>query len=196
MSILNNRNIAVFLDRDGTINEEANFVRKPEEFVLIPKAADAIAKLNRLGIKTFVLTNQSGIARGYYTEEILSLIHDRMKELLSDLGAFVDDIFFCPHHPEGSVPEYSIECQCRKPKPGLLLVAEKKYHIDLERSFVIGDMERDIETGKALNMKTILVLTGKGTETRERLTAGKTPDFIAEDLLDAVNYIEKTLNKK
>ncbi len=192
-----NRNIAVFLDRDGTINEEANFVRKPEEFVLIPKAADAIVKLNRLGIKTFVLTNQSGIARGYYTEEILSLIHDRMKELLSDLGAYVDDIFFCPHHPEGSVPEYSIECQCRKPKPGLVLGAEKKYRLDLERSFVIGDMERDIETGKALNMKTILVLTGKGAETKEKLTAaGKTPDFIAEDLLDAANFIEKTLNKK
>ncbi len=119
-----------------------------------------------------------------------------MAVLLSESNAHIDEIFYCPHHPNAVIPEYKSECDCRKPKPGLLKKAESKYNINLSCSFIIGDMDRDIETGKSLNMTTILVLTGKGKETRAALNKnGLVPDYIAENLLDAAEYIEKIINK-
>ncbi|HEY9187173.1 MAG TPA: D-glycero-beta-D-manno-heptose 1,7-bisphosphate 7-phosphatase [Ignavibacteria bacterium] len=187
--------MAVFLDRDGTINEEVNFVKNPDEFILIPGVGLAISKLNKLGLKVFVISNQSGVARGFFTEQTLSQIHDKMNKLLLKQDAVIDDIFYCPHHPDAIIPEYKANCNCRKPLPGMLYKAKEKYNINLDESFVIGDMDRDIELGLQNNMHTILVLTGKGNETLQSLQQnGKAPDFIANNLLEAVEYIEKKLN--
>ena len=192
-------NTAVFLDRDGTINiefKEEFPALDPKEMVLIPKSGEAISKLNKLGLKAIVITNQSSIAKGYITEEILSKIHERMIELLAEENALLDDIFYCPHYPNGKVQKYSKICECRKPKPGLVKLAQEKYKLNLSNCFCVGDMIRDFELGHNLNMRNILVLTGKGKKTQEELLKiGHTPEYVATDLFDAVNYIEKTLLK-
>lgn len=192
-------NAAVFLDRDGTINIEDHeklLVLDPEEFVLIPKTGKAISKINKLGLKAIVITNQAAIAKGYMTENTLLKIHERMAELLAEDSAHLDDIYYCPHYPEGKVAEYTKICECRKPKTSLVKLAQEKYKLDLSRCFVVGDMIRDIELGYNLNMKSILVLTGKGKITQEELMkTGHNPDYIAADLYEAVNYIENTLSK-
>lgn len=119
-----------------------------------------------------------------------------MNQLLIANGAHIDEIFYCPHHPSGIIPEYTLECDCRKPNPGMLKKAETKYNLSLPGSFIVGDMDRDIETGLLMNMRTILVLTGKGKDTREALLKnGRTPEYIAENLLDAAEYIEKKITK-
>jgi D-glycero-D-manno-heptose 1,7-bisphosphate phosphatase len=192
-------NTAVFIDRDGTINTETKEnipALSPEEFALIPKTGEAISKLNRLGLKAIVITNQSSIAKGYITEAILLQIHKKMIELLAKENAYLDDIFYCPHYPNGKVPEYSKVCECRKPNPGLIKLAQEKYKLDLSKCFCVGDMIRDFELGHNLNMRNILVLTGKGKKTQEELLKiGQNPEHIATDLFEAVNYIEKTLSK-
>jgi D-glycero-D-manno-heptose 1,7-bisphosphate phosphatase len=191
--------IAVFMDRDGTINAETGGgvpALTPEEFVLITRVGEAISKLNKLGLKAIVITNQSSIAKGHITEATLSKIHDRMNELLAKHDAQLDDIFYCPHYPYGKVPEYSKDCDCRKPKPGLVKLAKEKHKLNLLDCFCIGDMVRDFELGYNLDMRTILVLTGKGKKTQEELLQiGRNPEYVATDLFDAVNYIEKTLFK-
>ena len=192
-------NIAIFIDRDGTINIEFREdlpALTPEEFVLIPRVGEAIYKLNKLGLKAIVITSQSSVAKGYITEATLLKIHDRMNELLAECDAHLDDIFYCPHYPYGKVPEYSKDCDCRKPKPGLVKLAEEKYKLNLHGCFCIGDMIRDFELGNNLDMRNILVLTGKGKKTQEELLKiDRNPEYVATDLFDAVNYIEKTLFK-
>lgn len=174
-----------------------NFVKTPEEFFLIPNVSSAIFKLNKLGLRVFVISNQSGVARGYYSEDTLSQIHNKMNRLLNEQNAFLDDIFYCPHHPEAVIPEYRVNCNCRKPLPGMLYKAKEKYDICLEDSFLVGDMSRDIEMGLTNHLHTILVLTGKGKDTLKELSDNNIkPDFVANDLLEAVEYIEKTLLKK
>jgi len=153
----------VFLDRDGTINVlvENNFVTKPEQFKLIDGAAEAVQKINRMGYLAIVITNQPVIARGEVTFETLDLIHMKMETELGKSGAYLDDLFFCPHHPakgfSGERPEYKIDCDCRKPKPGMLVAAAEKYHIDLSASWMIGDDKRDVNAGKAAGCKTALI---------------------------------------
>jgi len=191
--------IAVFLDRDGTINIENSeefSVLDPKDFVLIPKSGEAVSRLNKLGLKAIVVTNQSLVAKGYITEAAVLKIHEKMAELLTEKGAYLDDIFYCPHYPNGKVPEYSKVCECRKPNPGLVKLAQEKYKLDLSKCFFVGDMVRDFELGYNLNMKNILVLTGKGKKTQEELLKkGHRPDYTAADLFEAVNYIETTLSK-
>ena len=142
---------AVFLDRDGTINTLDGFVTRPEDFFLIDGAAQAIKKINNLGYLAIVITNQPVIARGEVDLETLELIHMKMETELGKSGAFIDDLFFCPHHPDGGFAgeraEYKIDCDCRKPKPGMIFQAAKKYNIDLSASFMVGDDERDINAG-------------------------------------------------
>jgi len=140
---------AVFLDRDGVINKEKNFVTSWEEFEFIDGIFENIKKLNKAGFLVIVVTNQSGISRGFYTEETLKEIHDKMIKIMENNGAHIDDIFYCPH--------YDDNCSCRKPNPGMILEAAKKYNIDLSKSWVIGDSERDIEAGRRAGCKTILV---------------------------------------
>jgi len=145
------RQKCVFLDRDGTINTFNDFITRPEQFELIEGAADAIKKINGLGYLAIVITNQPVIARGEADFETLDLIHMKMETELGKQGAYIDDLFFCPHHPdrgfEGERPEYKIDCSCRKPKPGLILQAAEKYNIDLAQSYMVGDDIRDVRSG-------------------------------------------------
>lgn len=154
---LKNKQKAIFLDRDGTINKMVGFVTKPEQFELIEDAAEAIKAINKSGYLAIVVTNQPVIARGDCTFEELQTIHDKMETELGKVGAFVDAIYVCPHHTdkgfEGERPEYKCNCDCRKPKPGLLLQAAKDFNIDLSESYMIGDSHRDVEAGENAGVK-------------------------------------------
>lgn len=153
---------AVFLDRDGTINQYVGFLRRVEDFQLIDGAAEAIRYINQSGYLAIVVTNQPVIARGEVTWEQLDEIHRKMETLLGREGAYIDDIFVCPHHPDsgfpGEIPAYKVPCNCRKPKPGLLFQAAEKYNIDLSQSWMIGDsQQQDIEAGRSAGCQTLLV---------------------------------------
>lgn len=149
---LKNKQKAIFLDRDGTINKYVGFLTKPEQFELIPQVAEAVKMINKSGFLAIIVTNQPVIARGECTWEDLRMIHDKMETDLGKSGAFVDGIYVCPHHPdkgfEGERPEYKIDCDCRKPKAGLLFKAASDYHIDLSQSIMIGDSDADVEAGR------------------------------------------------
>ncbi len=154
---LRNKQKAVFLDRDGTINIYKGFISNEQDLELIPHIADAIKKINESGYLAIVVTNQPVIARGECTVEELERIHEKLETLLGQEGAYIDDLFYCPHHLdrgfEGERPEYKVECNCRKPKPGMLLQAAEKYNIDLEQSYMVGDDERDMEAGRRAGCK-------------------------------------------
>lgn len=154
---LKNKQKAVFLDRDGTINIYKGFINKAEEFELIPGIAEIIKKINVSGYLAIIVTNQPVIARGECSLEELGRIHEKMETLLGQEGAYIDDILYCPHHPdkgfEGERREYKIECECRKPKPGMLFQAAEKYNIDLGESYMVGDDERDMEAGRRAGCK-------------------------------------------
>jgi len=186
--------IAVFLDRDGTVNVEANYISSPDQLQLIPRTGNAIRELNELGTRVFIITNQSGIARGYLSEAAVHEIHDALRAMLKKENAFVDDFFYCPHLPGAPDERYNMVCDCRKPKPGMLIQAQQKYSIDLRRSFVIGDRCIDIATGKAVGAGTVMVSTGYGAE--EILSCRNEPDFFARDLLDAVQFIKQSILSK
>jgi D-glycero-D-manno-heptose 1,7-bisphosphate phosphatase len=181
---------AVFLDRDGTINEEVDFVCSPDELHLIPGAAGAIRRLNQAGLITCVISNQSGVARGLLTEEDLMRIHAKLEQDLQLEEARLDRIYYCPHHPTEGVPPYNISCTCRKPATGMLESGREEFSIDLKRSFVIGDRLADIGAGTAAGAQTILVLTGYGKKALEECRkAGITPDRILPSLAEAVEHI-------
>lgn len=166
---LRNLQKAVFLDRDGTINRYIGFLRKEEEFELLPDVAAAIGKINASGYLAVVVTNQPVIARGEVTVAQLQNIHNKMETLLGYEGVFVDAIYYCPHHPhkgyEGEIPELKFDCDCRKPKPGMLLKAAEDYHIDLEKSWMIGDSENDVKAGIAAGCQTALIGEGEFGQT-------------------------------
>jgi D-glycero-D-manno-heptose 1,7-bisphosphate phosphatase len=183
--------IAVFLDRDGTVNVEENYISSPDQLQLIPRAGTAIRELNKLGTRVFIITNQSGVARGYFSEAAVHDIHEALRALLKKEDAFVDDFFYCPHLPGAEVERYNIVCDCRKPKPGMLLQAQHQYTVDLRRSFVVGDRCIDIAAGKAVGAGTVMVSTGYGAQ--EILNCRNQPDFFAHDLLDGVQYIKQTI---
>jgi D,D-heptose 1,7-bisphosphate phosphatase len=179
--IVRNKNLAikqkaVFLDRDGTINIFNGFVTKPKDFNLIDGVTEAVKKINSLGFLAIVITNQPVIARGEVYSNTLDLIHMKMETELGKNGAYIDDLFYCPHHPnrgfEGERPEYKIDCNCRKPKPGMILQAAQKYNIDLSYSYMVGDDMRDVQTGINAGCVPVL-LTEKANET-EITESGKT----------------------
>jgi D-glycero-D-manno-heptose 1,7-bisphosphate phosphatase len=181
---------AVFLDRDGTINEEVGYLAKPEDFVLIDGAAEAIKLLNDAGFAVVVVSNQSGVARGYFTEEDVMKVNDKMLFELNMKGAFVDGVYYCPHYPDFGDEKYGIDCDCRKPKPGMVEKAKEELGISIDGSFVVGDHRGDIELGKNIGAKTVLLLSGHGAEEAEKLKAeGIVPDHTADDLISAVKYI-------
>lgn len=189
--------IGIFLDRDGTINEEIEFLHAPDQIRLIPKAADAIREFNMLGFKIFILTNQSGIAHGIFNENDLKEIHEKLLSILKKSNAKIDHIYYCPHHPEGKIEKYRKICNCRKPMTGMFEIAAKEYNINLSRSFVIGDKKIDIEAGNNCGAFSILVLTGYGKSELERCRETNTKiDFVAEDLYNAVQFIKNKSMEK
>ena len=153
-------NKAVFFDRDGTLNEEVHYLHKIEDFKWIEGAIDAIKYCNDNGYLAIVITNQSGVARGYYPESDIMKLYDWMNDDLAKHGAHLDGIYYCPHHPTGTVKEYAIECDCRKPKPGMLFKAQKDHNIDLRSSYLIGDSARDVECAEAAGVKGIMYKGG------------------------------------
>jgi len=182
---------AVFLDRDGTINEEVGYVNHLERFTLLPRAGQAIRLLNQHEIKTVVVTNQSGVARGYFPESLIHLVHQRMQDLLRIEGAHLDGIYYCPHHPDVGDPPYRQRCRCRKPATGLVEEAVMELDLECSQSYTIGDRGVDIEFGHQIGAKGILVLTGYGKGEWEYCREGwkVKPDYVAPDLYEAVQWI-------
>lgn len=178
---------SVFLDRDGVVNEELwDYVKYPSEFKLLPGSARAIRLLNEEGIPAIVVSNQGGVAKGYYAEEAVKQIHQLMQEQLERVRAHLDGIYYCPHHPEGK-GVYRQDCCCRKPSPGMLKKAASDFNLNLKECWMIGDKMTDIEAGKKAGCKTILVLTGYGPRMLEnRKNWNIQPDFIKKDLHEAV----------
>jgi len=172
-------NKAVFLDRDGVINVDKEYVHKIEDFDFIPRAIDALKILSKTNFKIIIVTDQSGIGRGYYTVKDYNAVTEYMLSEFNKNNIRIDEIYYCPHHPEEN-------CECRKPNKKLILNAEKSFNLDLEKSYIIGDKTKDIMLGKNAGCKTIAVKTGKGGNDGE---FDVKPDFIADDLSDAVNII-------
>ncbi len=179
---------AVFLDRDGTVNEEVEFLARPEQLALIPGSGPAIARLNQAGYKVVLVTNQSGLARGLFSEEDLNRVHKRLVELLAADVAWLDGLYFCPHHPEaGLTDDLRRDCDCRKPKAGLFEKAIDQFKIDPSRSIWIGDRARDLQAAAELGGRSVLVLTGYGLA--EAKARSFTPSLVAPDLRRAVEWI-------
>jgi D-glycero-D-manno-heptose 1,7-bisphosphate phosphatase len=203
------RQPAVFLDRDGTINEEVGYMDCLEKLMLIPAAAEAIRLINASGMKAVVVTNQSGVARGLFDESFVDAVHLRLREMLRAEGAFLDGIYFCPHHPTEGQERYLMTCDCRKPAPGLLLQAATNLHLEPVRSYMVGDTLKDIEAGARVGARGVLVRTGYGSESADTLRLNETsrrkipgemedprtepvlfrPVHIAADILAAVKWI-------
>lgn len=181
-------NRAVFLDRDGVITQEPPYyAHRPDQLTVIPRAGDAIRLLNEHGFRVVIVSNQSGIGRGYYREEDAESFNRALGEELTKCCAHIDAIYMCPHYPEGAIEKYRIVCDCRKPEPGLLLRARNDLKIDVSRSFMIGDKLSDIEAGKRAGCQTILVRTGQG---EEQLKSNSIEcSYVAVDLYDASEYI-------
>jgi len=179
---------AIFLDRDGVLNYDTDLIHRTQDFTLYDYTAEAVKKINASGYLAIVITNQSIIARGLTDIKGLGEIHKKMEWQLGEAGAFLDDIYYCPHHPhggfEGEVKAYKIDCECRKPKPGMILQAAKKFNIDLSQSFMIGDSERDAGAGKAAGVTTIGVKTGHGLKNTNIF-----PDYFFSNLVEAVDFI-------
>lgn len=173
---------AVFLDRDGTLNHDPGYLGDAEEFRFLPGVFGALKRLQDAGYLIFVVSNQSGIARGFFGLEDLRRVHDRMAAGLRENGVVLDGIFYCPHHP-------AEQCACRKPSPRMVLDAAARYGVDLGKSYFVGDRASDIDTGRNAGCGTILVLTGAGPETRAALAPDRIPDRIAADLSEAADWI-------
>jgi D-glycero-D-manno-heptose 1,7-bisphosphate phosphatase len=182
---------AIIMDRDGTVCEEVGYVNHVDRVRLLPRSAAAILAANDAGFQTVVVTNQAGVARGYFAETLIDEAHDRVRELLARDGARLDGIYYCPHHPEVGAPPYRKACSCRKPSPGMLERARDEMGIDLSASYMVGDTVKDIEAGHRAGTTTVLVLTGYGKGELEYQSQrwAVRPDHVAMDLLDAVTWI-------
>jgi D-glycero-D-manno-heptose 1,7-bisphosphate phosphatase len=181
---------AVFLDRDGTINVEKNYLHRIADFEFIPGAPEAIKKLKAAGFLVIVVSNQSGIARGYFDEDAVNLLHEHIQDELKGYDTVIDAFYFCPHHPEEGLGVYKGACECRKGAPGMLLKAASEHDINLKNSFMVGDKLADIEAGKRAGCQSLLVLTGYGEKTALKAAAEeveKCPslDFAAQLILQS-----------
>jgi D-glycero-D-manno-heptose 1,7-bisphosphate phosphatase len=187
----------VFFDRDGTLNEDVDFLSHPDQLRIILGAIEAVGKVNHSGMAACIISNQSGIARGVFTESDLVPVHERLTREFAAGGARFDRIDYCPHHPTAGLPPYRIDCDCRKPKPGMLLRAAEHLDLDLSRSFVIGDKLIDVQAGQTVGARGILVLTGYGLSSMAECRAsGVTPAFIAPTVREAVDFIMETVKER
>ena len=185
---------AVFIDRDGTISEEVGYINHPSRFRLFPYAASAIKLLNERGWLAVIVTNQAGVARGYFSETMIQTVHDNLQQSLRDGGARVDAIYYCAHHPSVGDPPYRQDCDCRKPKPGLVNRAARDLDIALEQSWMVGDRYSDIELARNAGVHAALVLSGygRGEYESQRASWQHQPDLVSEDLLAAVTSITES----
>ena len=177
------------MDRDGTVCEEVGHLEAPDRLRLIEGSAEAIRLANEAGLQTVVATNQSGVARGLFGETEVLEVHDRLRELLGERGARLDGIYYCPQHPEEGNGRHRRDCDCRKPRPGMLWRARDQMGIDLSRSYLVGDRLRDLAAATAVGATPVLVLTGYGRRERETAVDGHAPAHVAENLLEAVRWI-------
>jgi len=188
-------NKVVFLDRDGVITKEPPYyAHRIDQLELISKSAEAIRLLNESGFKVIVVSNQSGVASGYYQEKDIEIYNRAMKKKLEEENAYIDAIYYCPHYSEATIEKYKIDCECRKPKPGMLKRAERDLNLDLKCSFLIGDKMSDIEAGYRAGCKTILVLTGQGNDELKKISKMDIkikPNYISKDLFTAIQIIKR-----
>ncbi|MDQ1560460.1 MAG: D-glycero-D-manno-heptose 1,7-bisphosphate phosphatase, partial [Pyrinomonadaceae bacterium] len=182
---------AVFIDRDGTISEEVGYVNHPSRYRVFPYAAEAIKRLNEAGWLAVLVTNQAGVARGYFTEDVIGAVHTLLAQELERGGARLDAIYYCPHHPSVGEPPYRFDCDCRKPRPGLIRRAAADLDIDLATSWMVGDRYGDTELARNAGTRAALVLSGygRGEWEYQRAAWRHQPDLVAENLLEAVEKI-------
>jgi D-glycero-D-manno-heptose 1,7-bisphosphate phosphatase len=185
---------AVFLDRDGTLIEEVGYLDRLERLKLFPDSAKAIRLINSSGMKAVVATNQSGVARGYFTEAVVEMLHHHLQNLLQAEGAQIDRFYYCPHHPTEGLGSYRTLCACRKPEAGMIRQAAEEMNLDLSRSYLIGDMPTDIEAASKAGIKSVLIRNnGSPGHPPEIIPQGRNsrsePDWVAASLLDAVHWI-------
>lgn len=178
---------AVFLDKDGTLIEDVPYNVDPERIQLTQGAVEGLKLLHAAGYQLIVITNQSGVARGYFPESALFAVEERSRQLLAEIGVSLAGFYYCPHHPDGVVPELAITCSCRKPEPGMLLYAADKHDIDLQESWFIGDILNDVEAGRRAGCRTILI--DNGNETEWQLSPERSPHYTVTDLTEAAQVI-------
>ena len=180
---------AVFLDKDGTLVENIPYNVDPDLIQLSDGALEGLRLLQERGYQLFVVTNQSGVARGYFEEQALMAVEKRLQELVSIAGIQLTGFYYCPHHPRGSVPKYAVECSCRKPQPGLLQKAALQHRINLASSWLVGDILHDVEAGNRAGCRTVLV--DNGNETEWEMNPRRHPGFIAKNLFEAAAFIAR-----
>jgi D-glycero-D-manno-heptose 1,7-bisphosphate phosphatase len=183
---------AVFLDRDGTLIEEAGYLDRLERLVFFPYSVDAVRLLNRADLAVVIITNQAGVARGIFHEDFVAEAHRHVTMTLEEGGARVDGFYYCPHHPEASIEQYRTSCECRKPRPGMLRRAAEELKLDLARSFVIGDRWHDLQAGDAVGARGILVRTGYGRTEEAAPKPRCAPAAIVDTLIEAASWILRT----
>lgn len=186
---------AIFLDRDGTINEEMGYINHPSRFVIFPFVAQSIQIFNQLGFVVVIVTNQSGIAREYFTESMVMELHEKLIREMKEQNARIDAIYYCPHHPTEGKGKYKKNCTCRKPLPGMIESAVKDLNLDLAGSYMVGDRYKDMVFARNLNIKSAFVMTGygRGEYEYQRNTWDHTPDLVGNDLLDIARMIQKNI---
>jgi D-glycero-D-manno-heptose 1,7-bisphosphate phosphatase len=180
---------AVFLDRDGTIIEEVGYLDRADRVAFFPWTIAAIHSFNRAGLAVVMVSNQSGLARGFFSEPVVEDVHRRIAAMLAEGGARIDAYYYCPHHPDGKVPQYTQKCDCRKPGRGLVDRAVQELGIDPARSFVVGDRWLDVALGRVVGAQSVLVRTGYGASEEEKPPAGVAADAVVDDLIAASSWI-------
>ena len=185
------RRHAVFIDRDGTISDEVGYVNHPTRYRVFPYSAEAVRLLNEAGWLAILVTNQAGVARGYFAEEMIAAVHNLLAQELERGGARLDAVYYCPHHPSVGEPPYRFDCDCRKPKPGLIRRAAEEFEIDLAGSWMVGDRYSDTELARNAGVRAAFVLSGygRGEWEHQRAAWKEQPDLVAENLLEAVRKI-------
>jgi D-glycero-D-manno-heptose 1,7-bisphosphate phosphatase len=188
---------AVFLDRDGTVNEEVGYLRDLADLRLIAGAGAAIRLLNEAGLKVVLVTNQSGVARGYFPESLVREAQERLDQMLQQEGARIDALYYCPHHPTAGNSSYTVACDCRKPSTGLIDRAARDLDIDVKRSYVVGDKWSDVELGQRAGARSILVQSGYAADDPGNIRPANIsdPDFIAHTILEAAEWILKSVKR-
>jgi D-glycero-D-manno-heptose 1,7-bisphosphate phosphatase len=189
-----NKYPAIFLDRDGTINEEMGYINHIDRFKIFPFVAESIKIFRESGFKTILITNQSGLARGYFTEELLNVVHQKLINYLSENGTQLDGIYYCPHHPTEGIGKYKKECKCRKPNTGLIEQATSDHNIDLKKSYMIGDRYKDMVFAKNIDITSGFVLTGygRGEFEHQKHSWSFMPDIVAKNLKEMALKIAGT----